>query len=157
MLFPLLFTVVLGTIQGHIEPPPGVTITKPVQVAVFSGEYVNLYLAEVQKRLDSYWEDYKLAFIQDKEAFALFRDRAQHQAMDVTLNRMRRDDPLKFATFVKTTSNNNFEFRGVPQGPEGECKVVALVTIGNQEFIWSESVILNGETPASVTLKPTTP
>jgi|SRR5712671_3584608 len=142
-----------GTIAGSIAAPVNVRISKPVQVVVFSGDYVDLYLADVQKRLDNYWEDYKLAFIQDKQAFLLFRERALRQAMDSTLNLMRKEDPLGSVGLVQTTTNNSFQFRNVPLG---ECKVVALVTVGNQEFIWSESVILTSA-GATVTIKPTSP
>jgi len=158
MLLPFLLSAVLalptGTIEGSISPPDKIKFSKPVQVVVFSGKYVNVYLADVQKRVDNYWEEFRLAFIQDKEAFLLFRDRAQIQAMELTLNQMRQDDPGNLAKFVHSTSNNTFEFRAVPLG---ECKVVALVTIGNQEYIWSDSVILTEETPALVVLKPTNP
>jgi len=162
MLLPLLVSIVLalqtgtqsGTIEGRISLPDKVKLTKPVQVAVFTGSYVELYFAEVQKRVDNYWEDYRSLFIQDKEAFLVFRDRAQRQAMEFTLNRMRMDDPRSIATFSRTTTNNTFEFRAVPVG---ECRVVALVTIGNQEFIWSDTVILTDQTPALVVLKSNTP
>ena len=158
MLLPFLLSAVLalptGTIEGSISPPDKIRFAKPVQVVVFSGKYVNVYLADLQKRVDNYWEEFRLAFIQDKEAFLLFRDRAQIQAMEFTLNQMRQDDPANVAKFVHSTSNNTFEFRAVPRG---ECKVVALVTIGNQEYIWSDSVILTDETPALVVLKPTNP
>ena len=156
MLLPFLLSAVLalptGTIKGSIAPPENVKITRPVQVVVFSGGYVNLYLAEVQKRVDNYWEEYRQLFIQDKEAFLHFRERAQVQALEVTLNRMRFDDPDSVAKFVHNTTNNTFEFHAVPQG---ECKIVALVTIGPEDFIWSDSVILKDETPAFVLLKPT--
>jgi hypothetical protein len=156
MLLPLMLTAVLalptGTIKGSIAPPDKVKITKPVQIAVFSGAYVNLYLAEVQRRVDDYWENYRALFIQDKEAFLHFRERAQVQALESTLNRMRFDDPDNIEKFVHNTTNNTFEFHAVPQG---ECKIVALVTIGNEDFIWSDSVILRDETPAFVLLKPT--
>lgn len=156
MLLPLLLSTVLvlstGTIKGSIAPPDNVRIAKPVQVVVFSGVYVNLYLAEVQKRVDNYWEDYRGLFIQDKQAFLHFRERAQVQALESTLNRMRSDDPESMTKFVHTTTNNSFEFHAVPQG---ECKIVALVTIGGEEFIWSDSVILKGETSEFVLLKPT--
>jgi hypothetical protein len=143
-----------GSITGNIEVPSNFRITKPTQIALFSGEYVDFYQAEAQKRLDTYWEDYKPAFIQDKEAFLLFRERAKVQAFESTLNRMRMDDPRKAAGFILTSSNGNFEFSGVPHG---ECRVVARVTVGSQEFIWSETVILTDEVPPLVTLKPTTP
>jgi hypothetical protein len=156
MLLPLLLSAVLalptGTIKGSIAPPETVKITRPVQVVVFSGSYVNLYLAEVQKRVDNYWEEYRQLFIQDKQAFLHFRERAQVQALEVTLNRMRFDDPDNVAKFVHSTTNDNFEFHAVPQG---ECKIVALVTIGPEDFVWSDSVILKDETPAFVLLKPT--
>ena len=121
---------------------------------MFTGSYVELYFAEVQKRVDNYWEDYRSLFIQDKQAFLVFRDRAQRQAMEFTLNRMRMDDPRNVASFSRTTTNNTFEFRAVPVG---ECRVVALVTIGNQEFVWSDTVILTDQTPALVVLKSSTP
>jgi hypothetical protein len=155
MLLPFLLSAVLalptGTVKGSIAPPNNVRIAKPIQVVVFSGDYVNLYLAEVQKRVDNYWEEFRGLFIQDKEAFVHFRERAQAQAMESTLDRMRFDDPNNIAKFVHNTTNNTFEFHAVPQG---ECKIVALVTIGGEDFIWSDSVILKDET-ALVVLKPT--
>jgi hypothetical protein len=156
MLLPFLLSAVLalptGTIKGSVAPPENVRIPKSVQVVVFSGNYVNLYLAEVQKRVDNYWEEFRRLFIQDKEAFLHFRERAQAQAMETTLDRMRFDNTDSIAKFVHTTSNNTFEFHAVPLG---ECKIVALVTIGGEDFVWSDSVILKDETPAIVILKPT--
>ena len=143
-----------GSIAGTIELPTNVKITKPAQIVLFSGEYVDFYQAEVQKRVDTYWEDYKPAFIQEKEAFVLFRERAKVQAFELTLNRMRMDDPRKAAGFIFTSSNGSFEFHGVPHG---ECRVVARITVGNQELILSETVILTDEAPPLVILKPTTP
>jgi len=154
MLLPFLLSAVLalpsGTIKGSIAPPNNVRITKPIQVVVFSGDYVNLYLAELQKRIDNYWEDYRGLFIQDKEAFLHFRERAQVQALESTVSQMRFDDPNNIAKFVHNTTNNTFEFHTVPQG---ECKIVALVSIGGEDFVWSDSAILKDET-AFVVLKP---
>jgi hypothetical protein len=156
MLMSFLLSAVLasptGTIKGSLASPDNFRIAKPVQVVVFSGIYVNLYLAEVQKRADNYWEDNRGLFIQDKRAFLFFRELAQIQAMEFTLNRMRSDDPSSIAKFVHNTTNNTFEFHAVPLG---ECKIVALVTISGEEFIWSDSVILKDETPVFVLLKPT--
>src|SRR5436190_9910365 len=127
MLLPFILSTVLalttGTIKGIIAPPSNVKIPRTIQVVVFSGDYVNLYLAEVQKRVDNYWEGNRELFIQDKEAFVHFRERAQAQAMESTLDRMRFDDPNNIAKFVHNTTNNTFEFHAVPLG---ECKVVAL-------------------------------
>ena len=158
MLLPLLLSTVLalpgGTIEGSISLPEKVKPSKPIQVAVFSGEYVDQYLSEVQERIDNYWENYRGLFIENKEAFLAFRDRAQRQAMESVLNQMRRDDPLQYSNSVHSTTGNTFEFHSIPQG---ECKVVALITAGNQEFVWSETVILTEKSPAFVTLKPTSP
>lgn len=155
MLLPFLLSAMLavptGTIKGSLAPPNNVRIAKPIQVVVFSGDYVNQYLAEVQKRVDNYWEEFRRLFIQDKEAFIHFRERAQAQAMESTVDRMRFDDPNNIAKFVHNTTDNTFEFHAVPQG---ECKIVALVTIGGEDFIWSDSVILKDET-GFVVLKPT--
>jgi hypothetical protein len=146
-----MLAVPTGTIKGSLAPPNNVRIAKPIQVVVFSGDYVNQYLAEVQKRVDNYWEEFRRLFIQDKEAFIHFRERAQAQAMESTVDRMRFDDPNNIAKFVHNTTDNTFEFHAVPQG---ECKIVALVTIGGEDFIWSDSVILKDET-GFVVLKPT--
>jgi hypothetical protein len=155
MLLPFLLSAMLalptGTIKGSLAPPNNVRIAKPIQVVVFSGNYVNLYLAEVQMRVDNYWEEFRRLFIQDKEAFIHFRERAQAQAMESTIDRMRFDDPNNIAKFVHNTTDNTFEFHAVPQG---ECKIVALVTIGGEDFIWSDTVILKDET-GLVVLKPT--
>ena len=155
MLLPFLLSAMLaiptGTIKGSLAPPNNVRIAKPIQVVVFSGNYVNLYLAEVQMRVDNYWEEFRRLFIQDKEAFIHFRERAQAQAMESTIDRMRFDDPNNIAKFVHNTTDNTFEFHAVPQG---ECKIVALVTIGGEDFVWSDSVILKDET-GFVVLKPT--
>jgi hypothetical protein len=155
MLLPFLLSAMLalptGTIKGSLAPPNNVKIAKPIQVVVFSGNYVNLYLAEVQMRVDNYWEEFRRLFIQDKEAFIHFRERAQAQAMESTINRMQFDDPNNIAKFVHNTTDNTFEFHAVPQG---ECKIVALVTIGGEDFIWSDTVILKDET-GLVVLKPT--
>jgi hypothetical protein len=154
-MLPLLLSAVLalptGSIKGSIAPPNNVRIAKPIQVVVFSGNYVNLYLAEVQMRVDNYWEEFRRLFIQDKEAFIHFRERAQAQAMESTIDRMRFDDPNNIAKFVHNTTDNTFEFHAVPQG---ECKIVALVIIGGEDFIWSDTVILKDET-GLVVLKPT--
>jgi len=158
MLLALLLSTVLalptGTIEGSISPTEKFQPSKPIQVAVFSGDYLTLYLSEAQQRIDNYWENYRGLFIENKEAFLVFRDRAQRQAMESTLNQMRRDDPLQYSHFSQTITGNTFAFREVPQG---ECKVVALITVGNQEFVWSQSVILAEKSPAFVTLKPTNP
>jgi hypothetical protein len=73
--------------------------------------------------------------------------------MDFTLNQMKRDNPLYVPDLLMSTSASQFTFRHVPLG---ECEVVALVTIGNQEFVWSETLVLR-EAPASVALQPTNP
>lgn len=161
MWMPLLLSILLvapieapaGTITGSIAPPQNVRFSKPAQVVVFSGKYVDMYAATLQKKIDNYWEDYHQAFVLDKDAFLLFRDRALKQAMEDTLDTMRHDNPLIASGFIRTATNNGFEFRNVPQG---ECRVVALITIGNREYVWSDSVILTDK-PASVTLKPLTP
>jgi len=161
MLFSVLLSVLLaapagtatGTIEGHFVMPANVKFAKPAQIVVFPHDYVNVYMAELQKNLDDYWEDFKPGFIQDKQSFLLFRELSKRHAMEYTLNRMKRENPMYVSDLVVTTSANEFRFRNVPQG---ECEVVALVTIGNQEYVWSEALILR-EVPGTVTLQPTNP
>jgi len=136
MLMSALLSIFLaaptGTIEGHFVMPPNTSFSRPAQVVVFPSEYINVYMAQLQMNLDNYWEEFKDAFIHDKQAFLLFRERAKHQAMDYTLNRMKRENPLYISDLVTTTSSSQFTFNHVPQG---ECEVVALITIGNQEFV----------------------
>jgi hypothetical protein len=157
MLFSVLLSITLasptGTIEGHFVMPANTKFSRPAQVVVFPHGYINVYMTELQKHLDGYWEDFKLAFIQDKQSYLLFRERAKQQAMDYALSRMKRDNPICVPDLTMTTSAGQFTFRHVPQG---ECEVVALVTIGNQEFVWSEALILR-DAPATVTLQPTNP
>src|SRR5215471_4546018 len=124
MLISVLLSILLaaptgaptGTIEGHFVMPANAKFSRPAQVVVFPHDYVNVYMAELQMKLDDYWEDFKLAFIQDKQAYLLFRERAKHQAMDDTLNRMKRENPMYVSDLVLTTSGNEFRFRNVPQG-----------------------------------------
>jgi hypothetical protein len=157
MLFSVLLSVVLaaptGTIEVRFVMPANAKLSRPAQVVVFPHDYVNVYMAELQKNLDDYWEEFKDLFIHDKQAFLLFRERAKHRAMDYTLDRMKRENPLYMPDLLMTTSASQFTFRHVPQG---ECEVVALVTIGNQESVWSETLILR-DAPATVALQPTNP
>jgi len=157
MLFSVLLSIILaaptGTIEGRFVMPANTKFSRPAQVVVFPHDYINVYMAELQKNLDDYWEDFKLGFIQDKQSFLLFRERAKHQALDYTLSRMKRENPLYVPDLVMTTSASQFTFRNVPQG---ECEVVALISIGDQEFVWSEALILR-DAPATVALQPTNP
>jgi hypothetical protein len=77
MLLSLLLSVVLaaptGTIEGRFVMPPNMKFSRPAQVVVFPHEYVNIYMAELQRNLDDYWEDFKPAFMQNKQDFLLFR------------------------------------------------------------------------------------
>jgi hypothetical protein len=66
----VLFAILLQStsISGGLEIPRGVTPPATAQ-ALLPLEYAKLFNAEVQIRLDNYWEDYKPAFARQKELF----------------------------------------------------------------------------------------
>src|SRR5262245_12825816 len=110
MGIPLLIflTVANVSISGRISVPENLRVTKPIQVVLLTAPYTEVYSTELQKRIDSYWEDYRTAFIQDKDAFVLFRERAKRQALESALTRMREDDTLKAGSRIVNTTNNSF-------------------------------------------------
>jgi len=140
-----------GIIVGEVNPPAGLTVSEPLQIALLSPQYADIWNSDVQRRLDTYWERYKPAFAQKKEYFTEISQRAYLDSIQFVVNRMRRDLREKFAAFVQTTSKEGrFEFKDVPFG---EYKVVAWGRVGTQQFIWQESTDVNSSVPQFLELK----
>jgi hypothetical protein len=139
-----------GIIVGTVKPPQPMAISAPVQVVLLSPEYVELWEADVQKRLDTYWERYKSAFAQKKEYFTEISRMAYLDSIQFVVNRMRRDLPEGFSAFVQFSSTEGrFEFKGIPLG---RYKVFAVGRADGQQLIWQDSVELSDPLPQFIDL-----
>lgn len=151
----LLFTQQSGTptgvIAGTVTLPEDRPLTQPVQVILLSPRYTNLWDTDVQKRLDMYWERYKPAFAQNKEYFIEISRKAQIEALDYVIARMRRDLSSNVSDYVhEATKDGKFEFKGVPLG---EYKILAVGKAQNLDLVWQESVDVRNPIPQFLELK----
>jgi hypothetical protein len=137
------------SISGGLEVPQGVTPPATAQVALLPLEYAKVFNAEVQIRLDNYWEDYKPAFARQKELFFQVMPRAYKSGLDATLARMRRDSKIDSANLIRNVARGQFEFRGVPPG---EYKLVATASIGGNDYVWTETLQV-ASTPIFIQMK----
>jgi hypothetical protein len=139
----------LGIVAGSISPPG------ESKVVLLSPQYATLWVSDVQKRLDTYWERYKPAFAQRKEFFFEVSTMAHRDALDYIVSRMQRDGRIDVSNFIHTTnSDGKFEFKDVPLG---EYKIVAISKVGAEETLWQESVDVTGSVPQFVRLKKIVP
>jgi hypothetical protein len=161
MLQPILIALLLwvpqqkaaqtGVIAGSVTVPVDHPLSQPVQVILLSTRYADLWDTDVQKRLDMYWERYKPAFAQNKEYFLEISRKAQIEALDYVIARMRRDKPNNIDDYVKQVSaDGKFEFKSVPFGA---YKIVAVGKAQNAELFWQESVDVRTPLPQFLELK----
>ena len=140
-----------GVVAGPFTLPVEGPLSQPVQVVLLSPQYANLWDTDVQKRLDTYWERYKPAFIQNKESFLDISRRAQIEALDYVIGRIRRDQPGKLADYVRQASaDGKFEFTSIPFG---EYKILAVGRVQNVDVIWQGSVDVRSPIPQFLELK----
>jgi hypothetical protein len=140
-----------GIVAGSVTAPADHELSQPVQVILLSPRYTNLWDTDVQKRLDMYWERYKPAFVQNKEFFVEISRKAQIEALDYVIARMRRDPSSNVADYLKVTdTNGKFEFKSVPFG---EYKLLAIGKAQNVDLIWQESVDVRTPLPQFLQLK----
>lgn len=140
-----------GVIAGTVALPAGHALSQPLQIILLSPRYTNLWDTDVQKRLDMYWERYKPAFVQNKEFFVEISRKAQIEALDYVIARMRRDPSSNVADYVKeATADGRFEFKSVPFG---EYKILAVGKAQNLDLIWQESVDVRNPIPQFLELK----
>ena len=137
MLAVILALLQSTSISGGLEIPRGMPTPATAQIVLLPLEYEKLFNAEVQKRLDDYWEDYKPAFARQKELFYQVMPRAYKAGLDVALSRMRRDSKVNSANLIKNVSGGQFEFRGITPG---EYKLVAVASIQGNDYIWTETL-----------------
>jgi hypothetical protein len=141
----------LGIIAGSITPSVESPAAEPVRVVLLSPQYANLWVSDVQKRLDVYWERYKPAFVQKKEFFLEVSKMAHRDALEYVIGRMQSDSRIHALDFIQTTgSGGKFEFKDLPLG---EYRVVAIGKVGAEDVLWQEAVDLTGSIPQFVRLK----
>ena len=140
-----------GVIAGAVTVPADHRLSQPLQIVLLSPRYTNLWDTDVQKRLDMYWERYKPAFAQNKEFFLEISRRAQIEALDYVIARMRRDASSNVAEYIKEAgSDGKFEFKSVPFG---EYKILAVGKAQNLDLVWQESVDVRTSIPQFLELK----
>jgi hypothetical protein len=140
-----------GVIAGTVTVPADHPLSQPLQVILLSTRYADLWDTDVQKRLDMYWERYKPAFAQNKEYFLEISRKAQIEALDFVVTRMRRDTPNNIGEYVKQASTDGkFEFKAVPFGA---YKIVAVGKTQNADLVWQESVDVRTPVPQFLELK----
>ena len=143
----------LVIIVGNLTPATE-TMQEPARVILLPPQYATLWVSDVQKRLDVYWERYKTAFAQRKEFFFEVSKMAHRDALEYAVTRMQRDTRLDAATLIKTTADGKFEFNNVAPG---EYRLVAIARKGAEDLLWQEVVEVSGPTPLFVRLKQINP
>jgi hypothetical protein len=138
--------IVVGSVTAAGETP----IVQPVRVILLSPPYATLWVSDVQKRLDVYWERYKPAFAQRKEFFFEVSKMAHRDALEYVISRMQRDSRIDFPKYVQTTTDGKFEFTNVPLG---EYRIVAISKNGAEDVLWQELVDVAGPVPLFIRLK----
>src|SRR5262245_29881404 len=88
----------LGIIVGALTPGP--ESQQSARVVLLPPPYATLWVSDVQKRLDVYWERYKTAFAQRKEFFLEISTMAHRDALQFALARMQRDTRLNFPSLI---------------------------------------------------------
>jgi hypothetical protein len=136
------------TISGNLVPPPGMPPPESAEVVLLPAQYAQMFNAEAQQRIDDYWEAYKREFAANKELFFKVQPVAYREALDIVLVRMNNR-----ANFVRKVSGGRFEFRGVAPG---EYKIVALGSIRNTDYVWTESFQV-AATPVALLVKTRVP
>ena len=133
------------TISGTLLPPQGLPAPDSAQVVLLPSEYAQMFNAEAQRRIDEYWETYKREFAANKELFFKVPPVAYREALDRVIPRIKANP----SSLIKTAAGGRFEFRGVPPG---EYKIVAIGSIRNTDYVWTESVNVT-TAPVSIVMK----
>ena len=136
-----LFAILLqsASISGSLVPPQGMAPPSTAQAVLLPVQYANLFNAEAQERIDSYWEAFKNAGMaqRQKEQFTQFMAYAYSTALESVISQMRRDGKVSTANLVKNAPQGQFEFRGVPQG---EYKLVVTANLRGTDYVWTETL-----------------
>jgi hypothetical protein len=142
-------------IAGMVVPPSQQEISQPVQIILLSPRYVDLWIGEVQARLDRYWQVYQPALRNHKELFAEFSQQAHRDATVSVLSRMRKDSAGDVSDYlIQMSDDGRFEFKNVPLG---EYKILAIGKVGHQDMMWQELIDVRSAVPHFIELKKRVP
>lgn len=145
----------VGVIAGTIKHPEKDEKVLSARVILLSARYAEIWGNEVQRRLDVYWERFKPAFAQRKDFFLEVSLMAHRDAMNDTIQRMRRDLRERFGNYViETNEKGQFEFTKIPYG---EYSLAALARVGTQDLLWVQTVEVTSPLPQFVELKKLVP
>jgi hypothetical protein len=141
-----------ATLTGSLAPTVGLAVSTKVQVILFPPPYAAAWDADAQRRVDDYWETYRLAFIREKELFIGVSRVAHHEATELIMSQMGRDSRIRMADNVRDiTLDGKFEFKNLTLGG---YKIVALGQQGGRDGpIWEATVEFTNTVPQSIQLK----
>jgi len=138
-----------GIITGSVVLPPQQEISEPVRVLLLSPDYADLWVSEVQKRLDRYWQQFQPAFRYRKESFTELSRQAHREATNYVLNRMQSDSSANISEYLmQTSADGKFEFKNI---------FLAVGKIGNQDVMWHEFIDVRSAIPHFLELKKRVP
>jgi hypothetical protein len=128
-----------ASISGSITMPPGTAPPPAARAVLLPFEYANIFNAQAQIRLDNYWEDFKSSGMAQrrKELFIQFMPLAYSSALEVALSQMRLNSKINASNLIKTASEGQFEFRGVPPG---EYKLIVTANLKGADYVWMETL-----------------
>jgi hypothetical protein len=128
-----------ASISGSITMPPGMTPPPTARAVLLPFEYANIFNAQAQIRLDNYWEDFKASGMarSRKELFIQFMPIAYSSALEAALSQMRHDTKINSANLIRTASDGQFQFRGVPPG---EYKLIVTANLRGADYVWMETL-----------------
>jgi hypothetical protein len=143
------------SVKGSLEIPRGMSPPSSARVVLLPLEYEKMFNAEVQIRLDNYWEDFKRSGLAktDREQFIQFLPIAYGSALENAVAQMRRDSRTNFANLVRTAPQGQFEFNNISPG---EYKLVATASLRGVDYVWTETIQVQS-TPLLLQMKTRVP
>ena len=156
-MFAVMLTLILQstTIKGSVEVPRGMAAPSAARVVLLPLEYAKIFNAEVQIRLDNYWEAFKASGLAktDREQFIQFMPIAYGSALENAVAQMRRDSKINLSNLIRTAPQGQFEFNNISPG---EYKLVATASLRGLDYVWTETIQVQS-TPLSLQMKTRVP
>ena len=156
-MFTVMLTLILQstTIKGSVEVPRGMAAPSAARVVLLPLEYAKIFNAEVQIRLDNYWEAFKASGLAktDREQFIQFMPIAYGSALENAVAQMRRDSKINLSNLIRTAPQGQFEFNNISPG---EYKLVATASLRGVDYVWTETIQVQS-TPLSLQMKTRVP
>jgi hypothetical protein len=140
-MFVALLAILLQstTINASLLVPEGTPTPPTARAVLLPLQYSKMFNAQAQERIDNYWEAFKNAGLaqRQKEQFPLYMAIAYVSALDATVAEMRRDSKINLSNLMKTATQGQVEFHGVPPG---EYKLVITASVRGTDYAWTETL-----------------